>query len=252
MPITMKQLLFFALLPALLLFGCQTHTHLVKSDTNYIAINDNQATDDSVAELIAPYKEKMGQEMNTVIGTASSMLTLMKPESSLGNWAADLVYQKTAQYVDVPVDFAILNYGGLRIPSIPQGAITKGKVFELMPFDNIMVAVAIQGSELPLLFNRAALGGGWPISQQVSMTIHKEKAQNVLINGKKVDPNKTYYVATNDYLANGGDKCSFLKDNKKVSTNRLFRDVIMEYIQEQTKAGKQIDAKVENRVFILK
>lgn len=248
----MKQLLSLAFFTSLLLIGCQTHTHLVKSDTNYIAINDKQSADDSVTDLIAPYKEKMGQEMNTVIGTANRMLTLMKPESSLGNWAADLVYQKTAQYIEVPVDFAILNYGGLRIPSIPKGDITKGKVFELMPFDNIMVAVAIKGSELPLLFNRAALGGGWPISKQVSMTIHKEKAQNVLINGKKVDPDKTYYVATNDYLANGGDKCTFLKDNKKITTNRLFRNVIMEYIQEQTKAGKQIDAEVENRVFILK
>jgi len=248
----MKKLLPLAFFLCLYLIACQSHTHLVQSDTKYIAISNTQQADQDIEQMIAPYKEKMSAEMNTVIGTTTKMLTLMKPESSLGNWAADLVYQKTAQYVDVPVDFAILNYGGLRIPSIPKGEITKSKVFELMPFDNIMVAVAITGSELELLFNRAALGGGWPISSQVSMTIHKEKAQNVLINGKKIDPKKLYYVATNDYLANGGDKCSFLKDNKKVTTNRLFRNVIMEYIQEQTKAGKQIDANIEKRVFLLK
>jgi len=236
----------------LFLAACQPQTHFVKSENDYKEIKTLKEQDTSIVAMIDPYKKDMDKEMNSVIGDAAKMLTKEQPESTLGNWSADLVHKKTEGYLNQKIDFAVLNYGGLRIASIPKGPITKSKVYELMPFDNLLVVVEMKGKELPALFNHIAANGGWPISKHIKMTVHGGKAVDVRINDKKVLDDQTYTFATNDYIANGGDKCSFLKDKKQTPTGVLFRDAILEFVQEETKAGRKIDANIERRVFILK
>ncbi len=243
---------FFSLCCFLFFVSCQPQTHFVKSDNQYQEIKELEAEDASVSELIAPYKKEMAKEMNTVIGEMAKMLTKAQPESTLGNWATDLVHEKCEDYLDRKIDFAVLNYGGLRITSIPKGPVTKGKIFELMPFDNLLVVIEMKGSELRALFNHIAANDGWPLSKQIEMTAHRNKAVDLRINGRKVENDKIYSFATNDYIANGGDKCSFLKDKKQIPTGVLFRDAILEYVQEQTKAGKKLDANLSKRIFVLK
>lgn len=243
---------FFSLCCFFFFVSCQPQTHFVKSDHKYQEIKALEAEDASVSDLIAPYKKEMAKEMDTVIGEMAKMLTKGHPESTLGNWAADLVHQKCEGYLNRKVDFAVLNYGGLRISSIPKGPITKGKIFELMPFDNLLVVIEMKGSELRDLFDRIAVKNGWPVSKQIEMTAQRNKAVDVRINGQKIENDKIYSFATNDYIANGGDKCTFLKDKKQIPTGVLLRDAMLEYVQEQTKAGKKLDANLSKRIFVLK
>ena len=243
---------FFSLCCFLFFVSCQPQTHLVKSDSKSQEIKVLEAEDASVSELIAPYKKDMAKEMNTVIGEMAKMLTKAQPESTLGNWAADLSHQKCEGYLDRKIDFAVLNYGGLRITSIPKGPVTKGKIFELMPFDNLLVVIEMKGSELRALFNLIAVKGGWPMSKHIEMTAHRNKAVDLKINGQEVENDKIYSFATNDYIANGGDKCTFLKDKKQIPTGVLLRDAMLEYVEEQTKAGKKLDANLSKRIFVLK
>ena len=234
------------------LTSCRPQTHFVKSDNTYNEIMDLTKEDSGVNEIIEPYKKEIGDEMKKVIGQVANMFIKEKPESTLGNWASDLTHSKCEEYLNRKMDFAVLNYGGLRIPSLPKGDVSKGKIFELMPFENYLVLVEMKGSDLPALFDHMALKGGWPVSKHVKMTIHDNKAIDVRINNRKVENDKIYSFATIDYIANGGDNCTFLKDQKKVETGVLFRDAIIEFIEEETKAGRKIDAKLEHRVFILK
>lgn len=243
---------FFSLCCFLFFVSCQPQTHFVKSDNQYQEIKALKEDDASITEVIAPYKEEMAKEMNSVIGEMAKMLTKAQPESTLGNWVADLVHKKCEDYIQQKIDFAVLNYGGLRIASIPKGPVTKGKIFELMPFDNMLVVLEIKGSDLPDLFNHIAANGGWPVSKQIEMTGHRNKAVDLRINGRKVENDRVYTFATNDYIANGGDKCTFLKDKKQIPTGVLFRDAILQYVQEQTKAGKKLDANLSKRIFVLK
>lgn len=248
----MKNTAILIIFLSLFLLACQPQTHFVKSETKYIKLETLKDSDKEIVAMIAPYKKDLEKEMNEVIGSTAKMLTLGQPESTLGNWAADVVFEKVEAYLGTKIDFCMLNLGGLRIPSLPKGDITAGKVFELMPFDNILVAVEMKGEDLQALFDRAAAAGGWPISKQLSMVIYKDKAQDVLIDGKKIKTNQIYKVAMNDYMANGGDKCFFLKDKKKISTDKLMRNSFMDYIKEETKKGKKIDVEIENRVYYLK
>ena len=132
----------------LFFIACSPQTHLVKSDNEYKEITELSEEDSSVNELIAPYKKDIGSEMNKVIGSLAKMISKAQPESTMTNWAADLTHKKCEDYLDRKIDFAVLNYGGLRIPSIPAGEVTKGKIFELMPFENFLVVVEMSGGEL--------------------------------------------------------------------------------------------------------
>ena len=232
--------------------ACRPQTHFVKADNKYHEILDLTEEDSVINDIIAPYKKDIGDEMKKVIGQVAIMFTKEKPESTLGNWAADLTYTQCDEYLNLKIDFAVLNYGGLRIPSLPKGNVTKGKIYELMPFENYLVLVEMKGSELPLLFDHIAKKGGWPVSNHVKMKIHQNNAVDVRINNRKVENNRIYRFATIDYIANGGDKCTFLKDKKKVATGVLFRDAIIEFIENETKAGRNLDAKLDDRVIILK
>lgn len=202
----------------------------------------------SVENLILPYKQQLEKEMNEVIGFAVKDLQKARPESTLGNWLADLIHQKCEEYYGQKIDFALVNYGGIRIPTLSQGEITRSTIFELMPFDNMLVVVSVDGNTLLELFDLMAKYGGWPVSKEVRYKIENDKAVNLTLDGKQIDKNKIYKIALSDFIANGGDKCYFLKDKKQEKLGKLFRDAILEYVEEQTAEGKKMDAEIEGRV----
>ena len=100
--------------------------------------------------MIEPYKSTLDVQMNEVIGTVSQEMTKKKPESTLGNWYADAMIAGTKKE-GYPVDFAISNYGGLRVPYISAGPLTRGEIYELCPFDNLLVIVDVPGDILDIL-----------------------------------------------------------------------------------------------------
>lgn len=244
-----KPTCYSLLLLLLLSLNACSYTHLVSEKGQYYPLEEQKDEKTEVKTTIDPYKAQLDAEMNSIIGQNAATLTKEQPESSLGNWCADAVLAQTQLYTGLSIDFAILNYGGLRIPSLPQGAITKGKIFELMPFDNMLVAIEMKGSELMQIFEHIAQKGGWPVSASIRMEFDDEFAvKSIRIEGAKIDPNKTYQVATIDYLANGGDKCSFFKGKKRTETGKFMRTAMIEYIQDLDKKSLKISARKEGRI----
>ena len=197
----------------ILLFGagCQRHVHLAK--TTYVSqrTTEDIGEDSAIQALIMPYKYELVEEMNVVVGQLAKDLTIGEPESTLGNFVADLLYDQTSIYYDGAIDFAIVNTGGLRVPTLQQGNIMKRNIFELMPFDNLLVIMPMDATTLRQLFDAMASYGGWPISRQVRYVIKEGKPENITINGKPIDSSRTYNVVLFDYLANGGDRLFFPK-----------------------------------------
>ncbi|MEM6967222.1 MAG: 5'-nucleotidase C-terminal domain-containing protein [Bacteroidota bacterium] len=204
-----------------------------------------------IEAIIAPYKNQLEEEMNEVIGTCAQDLTKAKPECSLGNFMADLVHKKCEAYYENPIDFALVNYGGIRIPTLAAGEISRSDIFELMPFENMLVVIHVDAATLTLLFDRMADYGGWPVSYQVRYGIKNRKPVDVTISGKPIEAGKMYKIALTDFVANGGDKCYFFKDKKRYKLGKLFRDVIIEHVQDLTKIGDSVDAKLEGRVVVV-
>ena len=90
--------------------------------------------------------------------------------------------------------------------------------------------------------------GDNPVSG-ITFKIQDKKIKEVLINGKPFDENKTYRVATSDYLANGGDQLSFLAQiAERENTGLKIRDILITYIKALNSSGKKITAQKEGRI----
>jgi len=167
--------------------------------------------------------------MDEKISEAKGTFTKAKPGGSLGNFIADVMFgkvqQKQAQTLGV-----MYNYGGIRLNQIPEGPISKGKIYELLPFDNELVLISIKGAVLKVWLQSAIKSGGWPISRGLAFTT--DSVGHMAFNsGLSIDDSVDYYIATNDYVANGGDDCSFLKGIPQIHTGMLTRDVMIEYLR---------------------
>ncbi len=208
---------------------------------------ENVQTDSSFISFLQPYSDSVNRSMSGVIATLAVDLEKKQPEGTLGNLMADAMKVMAEKYYAVPVDAAFVNYGGIRLSFVKAGIITKGKVFELMPFDNIIVLQKVSGKLLKEFLDHISSRGGWPVAG-ITMEIKNGKAENVMINGKPLDADAVYTIANSDYVANGGDKCDMLRPIPQINHGFLFRDALIDYFASFNKAGKQITVTTENRV----
>lgn len=232
----------------LFLSSCKVN-HLSQQETEFYRLEQSQygQADQDIEAIIAPYKENLDEQMNEVIGEVVSDLTKARPESTLGNWFADAVYEYSKRLTKDELAFALQNYGGVRIPSIVKGSLTRGKLYELMPFDNMILILDLDANTLKMLINKMAASGGWPVSKQLRYEIKDKTAVNITINGAPIDDNKIYKVVIPDYIANGGGGCHFLRDQTRKDYGVLVRDALITYVEEQTAAGKKLDAVLDGR-----
>jgi 2',3'-cyclic-nucleotide 2'-phosphodiesterase (5'-nucleotidase family) len=204
------------------------------ADSNYIA-------------YLKPFKQTVDKEMNVVIGEAAETMRGHAPESLLSNFSADVYRQAASEALRQQIDIAIVNLGGLRT-QIPAGTITLRKVFELMPFENELVVVWIKGDKLYDLLQFFAKVGGEGVSG-LRMLIDNGKAVDISIGDNPLDVNKLYSIATNDYLAGGNDKMYQLAMyEKRVNTSIKVRNMLLQYIKNETQMGRKIQSKLDGRI----
>jgi len=235
-----------------LLVACKSqqswHLAEINPDTyrfdRYVGVDDDAA----INALIAPYKAELDQEMNKVVAVLDHELTKQRPESTLGNFLADIMQIQAEKYTNRRVDFAVQNYGGIRVPSVAPGNITKGTVFEIMPFDNSLLVLESTGDIVQKLCNKIASSGGWPSSEGLRFVIDGDKATNISITGEALDPNKSYTYALPDYIANGGDGSDFLMTEKRIDTEKLIREVMIDYLMELSASGETIHQEITGRI----
>lgn len=210
-------------------------------------VSSDIRTDKRIDSIIQPYKAALDKEMNVVIGYADDVLTKTQPESDLGNFMCDVLLKKSKDYYKAQIDFTFLNYGGIRLPSLPKGEITAGKMVELMPFDNRIVIMELDGLTLDSLFNHMAAKGGWPVSG-ARYKIQNGKATNITIQNLPLQSRGVYWVAVSDYLAQGGDNCTMLKGKPYIDTKKTLRDALIEGVKEMNERGEHIKSVLDGRV----
>jgi 2',3'-cyclic-nucleotide 2'-phosphodiesterase (5'-nucleotidase family) len=249
----MKNSVLYIIASLALLAACKpTNTFLANEKVQYIRMQtaDSLRDDPAVEAMIKPYRDKIAAQMNEIIGTSAQELTAGQPESLLGNWAAETLLREGTRYYGKKIDFATSNKGGLRVRSIAKGNITRSSMFELMPFENALVVLQGDSAVVQLFFNLQASKLGWPIAG-ATYEIHNQKADNVKIGGEKLRSGRIYTFLTSDYIANGGDACDFLKPLQRSDLGKLMRDAFIEGVQNTTKQGKIVDAKLDARVMIV-
>lgn len=218
--------------------------------TTDVPVDKTLPADSQLEAQIAPYREEVTLKMSEVVGKAPTALGKGDYESPLGNFVVDLQLAQAEPIYGKPIDLSLTTNGGLRVP-LPEGNITTGNVFELMPFENELVVLTLKGETVQQLFDYAAEKKFAPIGN-ATYTVQNGKATDIRIKGKPFDVNQTYTLVTSDYLAGGGDNLNMLKE--AVQTERLgllLRDVILLQIRQLTAAGKPVTADTTKRVTVL-
>lgn len=229
------------------LFSCHTSYQAQGIQYHSYKVSQTKKEDDKLAALLKPYSDSIGKSMNDVIAIAGNELEKQQPEGSLGNLLADIMLSAATRIYKTKIDASILNEGGIRVSTIPAGSITRWKIFEVMPFDNIIVLQKLTGKQLQAFLDYTALRRGWPVSG-LTMQIKDKKAVAVIINNTPLDMNGRYTIALSDYVAGGGDGAEMLRNIPQENNGYIFRDEIIAYLSSLNSQGIKISAKIENRV----
>jgi len=235
------------------LFSCQYSYTLIKDPEVKFIDYSSAAEDSSLSSTIYPYKHKLDAEMNLVVGYLNESMEKGYPEGKLGNLVSDILFEKaTTEYQLEPSrSFCLINNGGLRT-ALPQGEITRGKLFELMPFENTLALVELKGTDLLKgLANYILLKKGQPVSHNVRLEYREGKLMEFTIGGKQVDSMETYTLVTSDYLSGGGDNMEFMKKavSVKIYETKL-RETLINYFKVNSSVERPLKTSINGRIKI--
>ena len=213
----------------------------------YTVMADSIGDDPAMEALVAPFRERMGEEIRQVIGETAGPLAKAVPEGTLGNFATDAMLWAARQRMSEPVHMAMTNNGGLRIPIAP-GPIRVGQMFELMPFENMLSVLTLTGAQVEELANQLATMRGEPIAGftfRIERSGEGRVARDILVDGAPLDPTAEYRLVTNDYLANGGGDLTPLHNPlAREDLPVLLRDAFIEYVIEMGVIRAELEGRI--------
>jgi 5'-nucleotidase/UDP-sugar diphosphatase len=219
--------------------------------------------------IVRKYEERMGAILNEKIGEVELDLdgeNVRKRETNLGNFIADIMRHTSG------ADITLINGGGIRT-SIKKGVVRVKDVYSVLPFDNYIVAIKLTGKQIREALEHGVSGveeeeGRFPQVSGLAFKYSPSKKRGarikeIFVAGRPIQLDKDYVVATNDFLAAGGDGYrafgeaiqssrnfsilgGMIKGEKVVysESGRWLRDVVAGYIREK----KKIAPKVEGRI----
>ena len=170
----------------------------VRQTTVDASIPDDQA----VEKMLAPYSEKV-RALSVVIGRLDAPLKKEAVGSgSLGNFVTDAVRSQAQAKLGKPVTLVMMNSGGLRKNEISPGDLRASDIFELLPFENALIALEINGAQLQKLLAiipRDAQSGArvhfkWNDQNRaefLSAKLIDDRGQE-----QEIDPQKIYTIVT--------------------------------------------------------
>ena len=135
-------------------------------------------------------------------------------------------------------DMAIQNSGGIRA-DLPVGPVTFRELFYVMPFENHIAKLVMNGKDLRSLLERWVGRGRLPQISGASLTVRRkvpfgQTLVSVTIAGKPIRDDASYTVSTIDFLEKGDDGyVDFEFAEKKEFTQTLMRDVLKRCAQKE-------------------
>jgi 2',3'-cyclic-nucleotide 2'-phosphodiesterase (5'-nucleotidase family) len=148
-----------------------------------------------------------------------------------------------------------VNLGGLRT-DLPAGDITVGDLLRVLPFDNALVVVQMQGRMIRQIFERKSRRGSSGIAQYGAQVVvdpdapEGERVRELLVGGKPVEPDKLYRVVTTDYLLEGNSGLDFLAQippDQVEYTQTLDRTALSRYLEKHSPVGPRADDRWRER-----
>ncbi len=204
-----------------------------------LLIGDSIKPLDSLEQFVAPYRNRVNEVLDSTLAYAPYDITKNdgKLNTTAGNLMADIVLEQIGPVFKArtgkEIDFVLLNHGGIR-SIISAGNVSARTAYEIMPFENMIVVAELNGPSVREMIgflvqaNRAHPIAG----MQITLSSENE-LQSVNIKGAPFDENRTYFVATSDYLVKGGDNMGFFRDGLKIiPTDYKLRNALIDYFKK--------------------
>lgn len=204
-----------------------------------IPVSDTYKNDAQIEDFVAPYRDHINKDLDSVLAYAPETFTKTKGkwQTNIGNLMADmtfeaadsLLYKREKEHVDI----CLLNYGGIRA-TIPQGNVTARSAYEIMPFENSLIVMALRGKQINEIAEYISQGKRpHPLAGMLIIMDSNRTVKNATVQGKPIDENKVYYVATSDYLSNGGDNMNFFKEAvAQYKLDYKLRNIYIDYFRK--------------------
>lgn len=238
---------------------------LTSIDWEVIPVTDSIPDAPEFAAVFDKYKDLLQKLAEPVGATAVELdalsLSSRTKETNIGNFIADS-YRKAAQ-----ADIGLLNGGSIRADlTYAPGVLTKRDVLSILPFNNPVVKVEITGKLLKEILEhgvaRSAAGedkepGRFPQISGVSFKFDTTKAAGsrvteILVGGKPVDENKTYTLATSDFLVSKGGDGYTMFAKGKVLTDSATAPKDSDLLEKAIRDAKTIAPRLEGRIVKIK
>lgn len=219
-------------------------------------IDDSIKDDPELKKVIAPYKSKV-DELNTPVGKLADEL---KKEGvgggSVGNFVVDAMRSVAEKRLGKSTALAVTNTSGIRKNWISPGELKASDIYEMMPFENALVALDLTGEQLLRFMAVSVSRRDAQSGARIIFHNDPEKKRNELVSIKlleggaerDIDPKATYTIITIDYLVKRGGDYSMLQEAKNIRPlNITMRDALLEYVKGETAAGRVIKANLDGR-----
>lgn len=195
-------------------------------------------------ETLEPYRAELKAQFSRTLAQCPSGLDRSRPDIPLGQWFTDVLRARARAQLGRDVDLAITNAGGLRI-DLPPGAVTLRHIYEIFPFENTLVVGELKGRDLQRFALELATTGE-PFS---GMRIQVSGPQSAPIlekleleNGTPVEPEKTYLIATSDYLIVNGDRTPTMRTLRNAQYLGItLRQIAIDAVEDLGRRGMPVE-----------
>lgn len=196
--------------------------------------------DEKIKSIIDDLLAQQDLVLARVLGVSATKLDgerndVRTKETNLGNLITDAMRQEAG------ADVALTNGGGIRA-SIDQGSVSVGDVFTVLPFGNAMTVIEVTGQDIIDALNHGIkdypnAAGQFPHVSGISFEIAQgdtNSAVNVKVGDADIDPAATYKLATNDFMAVGGDGYTMFEGKTQLALYGSLAKIVEDYITELT------------------
>jgi 5'-nucleotidase/UDP-sugar diphosphatase len=235
---------------------------VTKASGEPLFIGESLAEDERVVGLLDGYTAAIDALKTQVVGSAENRLdgeeaAVRSTETNLGNLVCDAVLWRTTAF---GAQVVIQNGGGIRA-SVPMGEVTMGQVLEVLPYGNEITVLELTGAQVVAALEngvsqveegagrfpqvaglRFRFSADAPSGERVECVEVRARDSNEFL---PIDPDTTYTLATNEYLADGGDGYDALGEAaSRYDTGLLLSDVFAEYLQAVATVAPQIEGRI--------
>lgn len=230
----------FLLLSLLLIKTCGRDSyHITEIKGERIAIDHKIEADTNIEEFVKPYKEHLDKTLDSTLAWNPQSLNKNQGElnTAIGNLMADIVMEQAGPIFKSrtgnQLDLVLLNHGGIR-SSLEKGNISARNAFALMPFENEIVVVELQGEKIKeMLRYLQEAKTAHPLSGIKIVLDKNYQIAQATINEEEIKEDRTYFVATSDYLQQGGDNMNFFTEPVELyRTDYKIRNAIIDFFEK--------------------